>query len=499
MRFAWPVLGSRLLTFLALAALGCSLAVFAARCFAVCQAGCIAPGTTQTSGCEEESFFAVWRDVHGDPVYRAAADPPYASAYFNWAFYAFYGTILRPAVGLFGDSRLPLLGHCLTGLLGCVGAFGGAWAGSRLHKDAPRRLAGAAVGAYLFLGPLVGWWAVTLRPDVPALLLEAIGLGTFLCWHRDHPWRATTVAWLAFYAAWSFKPTSVGGLVAAALFLLVRRRWRELAVLGGGSVVLWGMTLAIGGPAYRTSLLETATNNTFSLNVGAANLLAAARALAPVVVGLPWWLHALRSRPPLRRRSPTRDALLLAGIGTLVVTAAFFVAGSKTGAGQNYFFAPGLLLTVGTVSGMWRLERTWAAPALACALIVLLQGGLLSGAWGTLSLRANAGQLAQRWTTFRQLPEPRFSDDLRLNLPWLNSHSPPLVLAYNYPADRARGRPFASGGVGGMVGRGELAALYLFNPTAGWYDGAPLDRYDRGETVAGLTVYRHRSTAEPHQ
>lgn len=483
----------RLLAVVALLALACSCLVFVCRLAAVQEAADIPPGTVQTSGCEEESFFAVWRKIHGRPVYGDVTDPPYASASFNWLFYATYGTILRPVVEAGGDSHLPLAGHWLTAVFAVLGAVGCTWACVRGQNDATARLAGAAIGSLLFFGPMVGWWGVTLRPDVAALLAELAGVLAFLYWHRAHPKRAVAVAVMAFYLAWAFKPTVLGANFAVAAFLLAHRRWREAAFFGGAMVALWLLTLAIGGPVYRASLLETVTNNTFSVPVGATNLWSVLRALAPLLVGLPWWLETLRRHRPWRQRSLPHDALVLSTLGLLVVTVVFSAAASKTGASKNYFFTAGLLLTVGTVLGVWPLQRTRLAPALACALTLIMQGGLLAGLWGTLSLRANAEQLAARWAVFQRLPEPRFSHDLRLNLPWLNRQSPSLVLAFDYPRNRAEGRRYAGDGLGGMIVRGELATLLLPAEVQGRYDGATLDNYVRGDTVADLAVYRRRS------
>jgi hypothetical protein len=488
---------ARLLAVVALLALACSCLVFACRLAAVQEAANLPPGTVQTSGCEEESFFAVWRKIHGRPVYGDVTEPPYASASFNWLFYATYGTILRPLVKVGGDSLLPLAGHWLTAIFAVLGAAGCTWASVRGQASAATRLAGAAIGSLLFLGPLVGWWGVTLRPDVAALLAELAGVLAFLYWHRTHPGRAVAAAVLAFYLAWAFKPTVLGAFFAVAAFLLAHRRWREAAFFGGATVALWLLTLVIGGPVYRAALLATATNNAFSVPVGVANLWSVLLALAPLLGGLPWWLGALRRHRPWRQRSLAHDALVLSTLGLLVVIAIFSAAAAKIGASRNYFFTAGLLLTVGTVLGVWPLQRTRLAPALACVLTLIMQGGFLAGLWGTLSLRANAEQLAARWAVFQRQPEPRFSDDLRLNLPWLNQQSPPLVLAFDYPRNRAEGRRFAGDGLGGMIVRGELATLLLPAGVHDRYDGAPLDNYVRGETVADLAVYRRRSDGSP--
>ena len=373
-----------LLAVVALVALACNGLVFACRLAAVCESANIPPGTAQTSGCEEESFFAVWRKVHDRPVYSDMTEPPYASASFNWLFYATYGAILRPVVEVCGDSRLPLDAHWLTAVLAALGSVGCAWACVRGQDSAAGGLAGAAIGSLLFFGPLVGWWGVTLRPDVAALLAELAGILVFLCWHRAHPKRAVTVAVLAFYLAWAFKPNALGAFFAVAAFLLAHRRWGEATLLGGATVALWLLTLAIGGPVYRASLLGTATNNVFSMSVGSANLDSALLTMAPLLVGLPWWLRALRRLRPWRQRSLPHDALVLSTLGLVIVLAVSTLAASKIGASKNYYFTAGLLLTVGTVLGVWPLQRTILAPALACALALMVQGGLLAGLWGSL-------------------------------------------------------------------------------------------------------------------
>ena len=73
------------------------------------------------------------------------------------------------------------------------------------------------------------------------------------------------------------------------------------------------------------------------------------------------------------------------------------------------------------------------------------------------------------------------------------------MLAFDYPRNRAEGRRFAGGGVGGMISRGELAALLLPAEVHDCYDGADLKNYTRGETVADLTVYRRKTEATPTQ
>jgi hypothetical protein len=272
---------------------------------------------------------------------------------------------------------------------------------------------------------------------------------------------------------------------------MVHRRWRELAILAGGSAALWLLTLCFAGPLYRAALLQTATNNRFVWAIGWANLRHAGYTLAPLLLFLPGWWQALVRHEPWQKRSLAGDALLLASLGVLLTFAVFFLAAFKIGATSNYFFATAMFLVLGIAWGVHPLQRNWLVATLACGLMLLIQAGLLTGTWGSLSLKASTDELATRWRVFEKLPEPRFASDLRLNLPWLNPKSPPLVLAYNYFRERANGRVFVNNGLGGMIARGELAALLIPANISGAYDGASLVHYKPIMTVGDMAVFQH--------
>jgi hypothetical protein len=463
-----------------------SLATCACRLGAMQQACRIPPGTAETSGCEEESMFAVWRAAHHATAYIDTAKAPFASAYFNWLFYALYSFAVRP----FGDTSLVFVGRVLTALWAVGGTVAIGWISPRFAPDFASRLVATALGAFLFFGPLTGWWAVTLRPDVAALFFETIGVALFILNHRAHPWRAIAIGLVLFYVAWSFKQINLGGLATVGIFLLVHRRWRELAILAGGSAALWLLTLHLAGPLYRAALLQTAADSQFTWALGLANLRHAGCILAPLLLFLPGWCQALVRHKPWQKRSPAGDALLLASLGVPLTLAVFSLAACKVGAAQNYFFTTAMFLILGIAWGVYPLQRNWRVSTLACGLMLLIQAGLLTGTWGSLSLKAGTNELARRWSVFARLPEPRFASDLRLNLPWLNPQSPPLVLAFNYFRERADGRVFVNNGLGGMIARGELASLLLPENTLGTYDGASLVHYKRVTTVGDMAVFQ---------
>ncbi len=475
----------RALAVLAVVALALTLWVFLQRLAAIQEASTIAPGTVQTTGCEEESMFSIWRAARGQPVYADPAHPPYASAYFNWLFYALYGAVCERVP----DNLLVIVGRSVTATIALLASLVLGLRAAAVAKNAALRLAGIAFAAFLFFGPLAGWWTVTLRPDIPALAAEVLGVVFFLRWHHRRPLFATFVAVFFFYCAWAFKPIVLSGPLAVGLFLLCRRCWRDALLLAVSSALLWALTLALGGPAYRSALFGTAVTNSFVAVDGLITLRHAALCLAPLVVFLPSILLAWRRHRAGQTRSPTHDALHLAVVAFIPVTAVFMAAAGKIGAGPNYFFASASLLTVAVAVGLFQHESVRLPAALGLGLMVVLQLGLICGLWGTLTLRPNALDLSSRWQVFRKLPEPRFSEDLRLNLPWLSPRSPPLVLAFNYRLFRAEGKNYAHGGVGGMIERGEFASVFIQTSRGGIYDGGSLARYPHHVSAHGYTAF----------
>ncbi len=204
--------------------------------------------------------------------------------------------------------------------------------------------------------------------------------------------------------------------------------------------------------------------------------------------------------PGSRQAAPATlagDARLLGWIGVTVSGAVAFAASFKTGASVNYFFTFSLMLALAGCATL----AVRPAPRLqlfVCSIAIAFQGLALAGSAGRVNLDEQVRSAAVRWEAFRSLPEPRFTSDYSLELPWLNAKSPPLVLAYNYEIARLAGRQFEGGGVGGLIEKGYFAALFLPLDAHDSYLGGSLRNYESGRTVDGLVIYlRSRRTQAP--
>lgn len=448
----------------------------------------VAPGSAITSGCEEESMFAIWRQAHGEPVYLDPSAPPYAAAYFNWLFYRSYGAVATLARSDTAPGLFIKYGRMFTLCGAVIGAAALSLLAWRMQAGQPSaaRLGALALVAFALFGPLTGWWIVTLRPDVWALACECVGLTVILlATQQSHTRRLgfAVVAAVCFYAAWAFKQNYLQGAGVALLFLLWQRQWSSAAILIGGLVIGVMATVLSQGPDYVIGISETALSSRYSLSLGLANFQGMLVRSLPLflLAGLLPWLAATPGESPLLR--PT---MRLATLGLILSLAATFLASCKGGAASNYYFTTTifiLLLALAAVARSGGHIITCGAYLLAIALSAYVLIG------GRLQLDTGADSLARRWAVWAHAPSPRYADDQCLNLPWLNPEAPTYFTAFHYQSERIRGLPFKFDGIGGLIRQGYFAALFLPAEATTSFDGGSLAGYDRGPTVDGMTLW----------
>lgn len=475
---------------LGLAALTLTITVLTAvlRARSALQLTAVPPGVSVTSGCEEESLFAVWRVVHDQPLWLDLTRPPYASAYFNWLFYHSYGAITKIAVLRQGDPALVWSGRLFTlagALLGAaaLGAFA-----RHLTSQCPQaiRLCAVTLGVYAFLGPLPGWWIVTIRPDIWAVTAECLGMIVVLLRWRAAPMFTALVAAACFYASWAFKQNFVQGLGIALLFLAWNRQWRATISLLGVMIVAWSLTLFVLGDEYRTALGATASASRFDFDQGWVNLLGAGVRCVPLLI--PCLALLLFSRTPAHS-SPVRDSFQFALIGLPLSLLFTFATSCKLGAATNYYFTPMVFLALLALVALTRIISLLPG---SLALLASLALGSYVITSGSLQLEHQSIEAHERWTLWQDAPSPRYSQDQRLNLPWLNPGAPVFLIAFNYPDNRAAGRQFAHDGIGGLIRAGYFRSLLLPDFITDSYDGASLTGYQRGLSKAGVTRWERR-------
>ena len=415
-----------------------------------------------TSGLEEEVLYALWKWIHHIPVYQNAFAPPFAQSYYNWLFYVVYGQAVGSSLRLFGlsDESLPLLARLVTLGLTVVAMAVVA------RMIAVKRPGGHAIlfSLVILLTPLNGFWVLTARPDMAALLFELAGLGAILLSGKKQ-WPG--LFWLsisAFYCAWAFKQTNVAGWLAACIYLFWIGRPSRALILFAVPAFLFGVTLASGGPDFRYAMLQANFHPGYS-PVQSVQLFGRALLKAPLFgAGLLVVLHALI----VERR---KDLLVIAAGVALFI--GLLTAGKEL-ASDNYFIPAATFASIALCDVL--AKSTTLAAIIPFAFQAGVGGAILLGFAGRTA-PAVTNELTLLKPNLIQIGKPALVTELGGNLPWFQPMPPNFVFAPAYFIDRAAGESFVNGGMGGMIRSGQIGVVVCpkADPCAE-FDGADLSR-----------------------
>src|SRR5262249_26511275 len=151
--------------------------------------------------------------------------------------------------------------------------------------------------------------------------------------------------------------------------------------------------------------------------------------------------------------------LSLALPGVLVSAVLAIPATAKIGAAENYYFPLAFFLTYAGVAAASVLDRQGKLPrptmpivTLGFALNATACFAVVRGLTGVLSVRNHHQRYAAWHACLNGRSPPLFTPDPYGNLPWMTAGpGPHFVLANIYHEDRALGRAFERGGVGGLI------------------------------------------------
>ncbi len=474
-----------------------ALAVAALACFPLAVArifqsiSLVTPLQLTTSGAEEEALASIWRFIHGQAVYTDPRVIPYTASYFNWLFYASYGTIAGGALRLLGlgEAWLPTICRCITLAFAMSGAAILAGVTRKITEERIGWPTALLLAGLAFFNPLSGFWVITTRPDVGAAVLELGGVAAFLRYRRTGRWLDLLVVALALGAAWAFKQTSLGALIGIVTALLspghsrrpevdgYRRACWLLAGFGFTALVPW----AALGPVYRHGLYLSQIHSGFHpswalLHFGSALLKMPIIAVALGGAVLTW-----------------RQGDRALRIVSLVLGSTFlleFAASSKGGAGDYYFLSLAIWSVLWLALALDRMpSRALTAAILAAAL---LQTGavdaVFAGHVGAVNPRDPAQPYEHLARYLASRPGPVFVRDTYGDLPWISPTELHFVIAYNNEVDEAAGVAFERGGWRGLIATGYFTTVVTRAAHSEITD-AMLQRYRLAREETGWCYY----------
>jgi len=342
-----------------------------------------------------------------------------------------------------------------------------------------------AVGLW-FCASIVRYWAITIRPDIPAIALVMIALWLVV----RQPRFGFAYAGVFFYLAWSFKQSVVLSLVGVCLFLLFHKRWRELTVLASVFAVLAAVTILIESPEYRFNTFVAprliSWDIAWALQIAPKSLIANAYwILAPI---------ALLLAAGTRRVDNTVRMLTI----ILAVALAGGLAGmTKVGAWDNYLFeafvAGSTMLQIAVFAATGRLVNTLLLFSCVQPAIQLAapQSGTHRHALGTIGIAtaaeyADAVALRDRLATMKK---PIFTTDEIFSLPWFSTDNGAPALVIDPLFHQATLASCQNACVEGMLQRAEIPTVMLLS-SGDPYQSSLNPNYEKiGEARVGDTLW----------
>ncbi len=440
-----------------------------------------------TSGGEPVSIYNVMKVQNGLTLYEDPRRAPlFPTTLYNAGFYYTYAwaTTLAADASLaarVAAMRFLTLGLAVAGLAAVIIHASRRWLAPEAWAASLTAIVMA--GSAVTLGPLLGWWLLTARPDVGAVALATIGLVLAMRLGLDSGWKGALPVGLCFAGAWLFKQSCVFTLGSIFLVALWQRKIGFL--IGLVAPVLAAMALAVTllGPEYRYNTMFAPSLSTFDpanllavvvqvARKGAFPILAAALALANLN-RIPWL---------------TADERQLASNAWWVSLGGALATCSRTGSEVNYYFefwAATSILVV--VEAAWLTSRA-AAPggielgsrslAKGTALGVLALASLGTSAVDALRLvggpesrlgsallvssPSRASEVERLLEFARARGGPILCQPALAGLAWDPSLPVPFLDDYRYFHERAQQRGLLEqGGIPGMIARRVYSLIVL--------------------------------------
>lgn len=448
-----------------------------------------------TSGYEEESLFAMFKMVHGLHVYADPHQLPFAASYFNWFYYGFYGTITSFILHLFSlsDIWIPTIGRAITFCVTSIGFF----LSYQFFKRQKSNAFAFSLSALLWFGPLIGYWAMTVRPDLLGLFFDALALQAFVYFYPKKNFQAVILAALCCYLSWSCKQINVVMPGAIGLYLLFHRQWSALFLFSGLQFALYALTFALMPDNARNMLFFVNTAIPLSSAVLVENAMAFLKKALPIFVIVAALLVEAIRNPHYRRELISNQVIQLCLCGLLVWSIILLPASSKVGSAENYHFIALFFLTLLAASAISLLTTPSRWLSYGAAFAGLFYVAII----GSVVLQNRVHQLSEQHQSMtelqhciKQLPQPLFVVNHYGALPWMNPSPQTFVLAYNYWTDRKNGIHFEHNGIGGLIEHGYFNSLILPLPITTEYDGASLKDYERQSSCQGYAVFTRKGT-----
>jgi cbb3-type cytochrome oxidase subunit 3 len=309
----------------------------------------------QTTGGEAPSLYGIYKVWTGRALYEPLSKTA-TPMIFNYLFYYVYGYLAKIFVNK--AEFFPFFSRIVTLVATlcyvCVLLFY-IWRQTR-RDHAKKKNYLELVPIYLlpfviFIGPFIGWWYLTARPDLFGLGLELCGLILLLTSKKIYGNGRVILTTCIFWLAWSFKQSLILVYLGFLTVLLVDRKFRQLFISSIFFAILCCLPLAWFRLPYVENIIRVPAMNPWYLK-DALNT-----CIEVFVTGAYLYLPAifLMSRQLMKRFEPNANRRILIIIFAITVIGGFLNS-ERWGSGRNCYF-PSYL--VGSIFVIEYLILSW--------------------------------------------------------------------------------------------------------------------------------------------
>jgi len=391
--------------------IGTSLAILLLRVYSVSQNYI----WSATGGLEGAGALGIFNACSGEVIYHDFSGTT-VGFIFNFLFYEFYGFILK----VFGSCYLtPLIGR------GISLVFLVALAACLMHWFRHK------IGLFerislvsLVISPMVGWWAISLRPDVGGMMFFAVSVLALLAYLERSTILNLSAAALFVFLAWSFKQTFIFIAPLITLFILTRSFKHAtlfVAILGLGLIA----TLLLMPSSYLTHTVYLPGEHPFLFSIGMRNAVSFLIKASGLLAGAALLICLL----PRSRLAEPRNVFLLSAFAFSV--AVFGVAAAKVGAADNYFFPSFALLIIFLMQNVSHVvaRRRQTVLSVVAILTITSNAVLLSGVRGRTSLDMSPKmEILAAKQALMQTPGPKLIWGELIARPWITPQAETRIL-----------------------------------------------------------------------
>lgn len=292
----------------------------------------------QSSGGEAPGLYGIYKVWLGDPVYTSLKDCRSVMV-FNFLFYYGYGYLAKLFVS--NAEGLPLFAKLLTFF--CVVfflAFIFFYLWRKVRRLSFKRCDWMAVAVIFFipflayLGPFIGWWCFTARPDMIAAGFDMVALLLFLHFAEQRKVKWIIPVTFFFWLAWSMKQTFVFVWLGVLIVLIKERRLRETAISLAMFLFLSSIIFLRFGKTYIEHVYIAPSTDPLSLKqallVARDVFTVGGYIYIPVIIFIAYYLINRKEKKPI---------LTKLSIIFMVTTFGNILISTKLGSWRNYYFS----------------------------------------------------------------------------------------------------------------------------------------------------------------